>query len=207
LFVHPLTKIGAAVLSLGHPPKATNRQSESYSYGAAGWLNDVDGVGYRMTASKTPISKGAKGSSALYVVKDRYGEVQRWGELQSDKEMPWWYMGQFVVDDTPAGPDLFGEHPHHQQIRVTKPTANVEGAGRDKIDNLCDDIIVHLRATTGRFETVNKLTDALRAARIPITKADMAPALQRLANRELIEWPDVPDRKPRPGWLSANEET
>jgi hypothetical protein len=116
-------------------------------------------------------------------------------------------MGQFVVDDTPAGPDLFGEHPHHQQIRVTKPTANMEGAGRDKIDNLCDDIIVHLRATTGRFETVNKLTDALRAARIPITKADMAPALQRLANRELIEWPDVPDRKPRPGWLSANEET
>lgn len=60
MFVHPLTKIGAAVLSLGHPPKATNRQGESYSYGAAGWLNDVDGVGYRMVASKTPISKGAK---------------------------------------------------------------------------------------------------------------------------------------------------
>jgi hypothetical protein len=52
MFVHPLTKIGAAVLSLGHPPKATNRQSEYYSYGAAGWLNDVDGVGYRMVASK-----------------------------------------------------------------------------------------------------------------------------------------------------------
>jgi 5S rRNA maturation endonuclease (ribonuclease M5) len=201
MFVHPLTKIGAAVLSLGHPPKATNRQSESYSYGAAGWLNDVDGVGYRMVASKTPISKGAKGASALYVVKDRYGEVQRWGELQSDKEMPWWYMGQFVVDDTPAGPDLFGEHPHHQQIQVTKPAANAEGASRDKIDTLCDHIIAHLRATTGRFETVNKLTIALRAD-IPITKSDIAPALQRLANRGLIEWPDVPDRKPRPGWLT-----
>ena len=67
MFVHPLTKVGAAVLSLGHPPKAVNRQNESYSYGAAGWLNDVDGVGYKLTASKTPISKGAKGSSALYV--------------------------------------------------------------------------------------------------------------------------------------------
>jgi hypothetical protein len=88
MFVHPLTKIGAAVLSLGHPPKAVNRQSEAYSYGAAGWLNDVDGVGYRVTASKTPISKGAKGSSALYVVKDRYGEVQRWGQLQSGDGMP-----------------------------------------------------------------------------------------------------------------------
>jgi hypothetical protein len=88
MFVHPLTKIGTAVLSLGHPPKAMNRQGESYSYGAAGWLNDVDGVGYRMTASKTPIGKGRKGSSALHSVKDRYGEVERWGELQSDDGMP-----------------------------------------------------------------------------------------------------------------------
>jgi len=206
MFVHPLTKIGAAVLSLGHPPKATNRQSESYSYGAAGWLNDVDGVGYRMVASKTPISKGAKGASALYVVKDRYGEVQRWGEFQSDKEMPWWYMGQFVVDDTPAGPDLFGEYPHHQQIHVTKPAANAEGASRDKIDTLSDQIIVHLRETTGRFETVNKLADALRAKGVHVTKSDLAPALLRLANRELIEWPDAPDRKPRPGWLTDGEE-
>src|SRR5215213_6043555 len=81
-------------------PKAANRQGEAYSYGAAGWLNDVDGVGYRMAASNTPISKGKKGSSALYSVKDRYGEVQQWGELQEGDGTPWYYMGQFVVDDT-----------------------------------------------------------------------------------------------------------
>jgi hypothetical protein len=63
MFVHPLTSVGTAVLSLGHPPKATNRQDESNSYGAAGWLNGVDGVGYRMRAGKTPISKGKSGSS------------------------------------------------------------------------------------------------------------------------------------------------
>jgi hypothetical protein len=60
MFVFPLTSLGTAVLSLGHPPKAANRQSESYSYGAAGWLNDVDGVGYRLTSSRTPIGKGGK---------------------------------------------------------------------------------------------------------------------------------------------------
>jgi hypothetical protein len=115
--------------------------------------------------------------------------------------MPWWHMGQFVVDDTPAGPDLFGEHPHHQHMQVTKPAANAEGAGRDKIDTLSDQIIVHLRETTGRFDTVNKLADALRAKGVHVTKSDLAPALLRLANRDLIEWPDAPDRKPRPGWL------
>ena len=204
MFVHPLTKIGAAVLSLGHPPKAANRQSESYSYGAAGWLNDVDGVGYRMTASTTPISKGKTGSSALYVVKDRYGEVARWGELQSGDGMPWWYMGQFVVDDTrpedTAG--ILAETTCH----VTVPARNEEGAGKDKIDALCDHILIHLRETTGSFETVNKLTDALRAKGVHVTKADVAPALLRLAGRELIEWPEVPDRKPRPGWLINIEE-
>jgi hypothetical protein len=204
MFVHPLTKAGAAVLSLGHPPKAANRQSESYSYGAAGWLNDVDGVGYRMTASKTPISKGVKGSSALYVVKDRYGEVQRWGELQSGDGMPWWYMGQFVVDD--ARPEDTAGILAETNCHVTVPARNEEGAGKDKIDALCDHILIHLRETTGRFETVNKLKDALRAKGVHVRDSDVAPALLRLAGRELIEWPEVLDRRPRPGWLINIEE-
>jgi hypothetical protein len=204
MFVHPLTKIGAAVLSLGHPPKAANRQSESYSCGAAGWLNDVDGVGYRMTASTTPISKGKTGSSALYIVKDRYGEVARWGELQSGDGMPWWYMGQFVVDD--ARPEDTAGILAETTCHVTVPARNEEGAGKDKIDNLADDIMTYLRETTGRFETVNKLKDALRAKGVHVTDSDVAPALLRLAGRELIEWPDVPDRKPRPGWLINIEE-
>jgi hypothetical protein len=204
MFVHPLTKIGAAVLSLGHPPKATNRQSESYSYGAAGWLNDVDGVGYRMTASKTPIGKGRKGSSALHVVKDCYGEVERWGELQSGDGMPWYYMGQFVVDDT-LPEDTSGILPK-TACHITVPAKNEEGAGKDKIDNLADDIMTYLRETTGRFETVNKLKDPLRAKGVHVTDSDVAPALLRLVDRERIEWPEVPDRKPRPGWLINIEE-
>jgi hypothetical protein len=161
---------------------------------------DVDGVGYRMVASKTPISKGAKGSSALYVVKAVW-------RSPAVRRAPIGQRNALVVHGAirtrrhtrRAGP-VRGAPPH-QQIRVTKPAANVEGGSKDKIDTLSDQIIVHLRETTGGFETVNKLADALRAAGVHITKADMAPALQRLANRELIEWPDVPDRKPRPGWL------
>lgn len=199
MFVHPLTKIGAAVLSLGHPPKAVNRQSESYSYGAAGWLNDVDGVGYRMTASKTPISKGARGSSALYVVKDRYGGVQQSGELQSDKEMAWWYMGQFVVDDS-AGDDLIGSP--QTVIQMTVPATNTEGQPKDALDTLGQHVIDYLKSTTGRFESVRKLGDKLRAkGGYKFTQNDLAPALERLANSGLIEWPEVTSGS-RPGWLT-----
>jgi len=209
MFVHPLTSVGAGVLSLGHPPKAVNRQGESYSYGAAGWLNDVDGVSFRMTASKHPISKGVRGSSALHVVKDRYGEVQRWGELQSDGDMPRWYMGQFVVDDS-SPEDLFGST--STGTFLAKPVKNEEaknqeGQDRDKIDALCDEILTHLRETTGKFASTNQLITSLRAKDVKFAQSDAAPAMERLALRKSIVWPEVPDRKPRPGWLAEEEES
>jgi 5S rRNA maturation endonuclease (ribonuclease M5) len=200
LFVFPLTSLGTAVLSLGHPPKATNRQTESYSYGAAGWLNDVDGVGFRMTASKTPITKGGKGSSALHVVKDRYGEVQRWGELQLDKELPWWYMGQFVVDDGPMA-DLTGKAKTVAHLSIPAK-AGEEGAVRDKYDDLGEKVVEHLQEAKGhRFDTVNKLATSLRAKGVKVPQNDLAPALERLANHGTITWPDA-QGKSRPGWLT-----
>jgi hypothetical protein len=200
MFVHPLTKTGAAALSLGHPPKAPNRQSESYGYGAAGWLNDVDGVGYRMTASKTPIGKNRKGSSALHSVKDRYGEVERWGELQADDGMPWFYLGQFIVDDT-LPEDTLGSLPK-TAIHLSVPAKNEEGDGKDSIDHLCDHILSHLRETTGRFSTKNNLEDALRSKEVHVNRSDLAPALLRLVSRGLLEWPEV-EKGARPGWLTT----
>ena len=71
-------------------------------FGSTAWLDEVDGVGFRMAASKEhPMVIGGKGHSALYVVKDRYSQVKRWGNLDTTKEQAWWYMGAFVVDDTP----------------------------------------------------------------------------------------------------------
>jgi RepB DNA-primase from phage plasmid len=98
--VTPATAVGDAVLSLGHPVKARSRQDERHSYGSTAWLDAVDGVSFRLESSSTPIAKGRKGSSALSVVKDRYGEVKRYGQLASNREAGWFYLGQFVVDDT-----------------------------------------------------------------------------------------------------------
>jgi hypothetical protein len=200
MFVHPLLTVGCTVLSLGHPPKAVNRQSESYSYGAAGWLNDVDGASFRLNTSKgSPITRGASGSSALYVVKDRYGEVQQRGELQTEGDMPWWYVGQFVVDSA-ADP----WHSEKIRMRVSVPAVNAEGHQKDKYDTLADHIHEYLRddAKDQRFSSQNDLVDKMRAKGHTVTKADMPVALQRLADREVIEWPEVP-RGSRPGWLPS----
>ena len=74
--------------------------------------------------------------------------------------MPGWYMGQFVVDDSP----MEAYRVTQTVIHLTVPTRNEEGAGRDKLDSLCKQpqILTHLRETTGKFDTVNKLTVALR---------------------------------------------
>jgi hypothetical protein len=102
LFVKPATAVGAAVLSLGHPPKDVTRQSERHGFGSSAWLDMPDGVGFRMEKTRHPIGKGRAGSSRVYSVKDRPGEVERHGVPHPTR--PGWYeLGEFLVDSTTEG--------------------------------------------------------------------------------------------------------
>jgi hypothetical protein len=203
LLVLPLTAAGCTVLSLGHPVKDLKRQGESYSYGAAGWTNDVDGASYRLTSSKNPIRKGASGSSALICVKDRYSEVKRWGELQTGNDMPQYYMGQFIVDDDKPE-DSWGVY-SRTEIRLSVPVKNEEGEAKDTIDVECDKIQKYLQGNDdGRFPSKTKLISSMRAAGVSLSQNVVEAALQRLANHEVIEWPEVEGTRPRPGWLTLN---
>jgi hypothetical protein len=98
-FEKPATKRDAAVLSLGHPPKARDRQDERHGYGSTAWLDEVDGVGFRMEAAKVPIRRGHRGGSRLYAVKDRDDQVKQHGHQVVNRD-GWSYLGQFVLDDT-----------------------------------------------------------------------------------------------------------
>jgi hypothetical protein len=102
-FVTPATRKGAAVLSLGHPPKSADRQGERHGYGNTAWLDEVNGAGFRLLPSKqTPIGKGRLGHSTVYTVKDREGEVESHGVADtSDKREGWFRIGSFKVDDRP----------------------------------------------------------------------------------------------------------
>jgi hypothetical protein len=202
-FVKPLLALEIAVLSLGHPVKNVNRQDEAYSYGAAGWLNNPDGCALRMeTAKEWPIGKGKEGGSELFVVKDRYADVQQHGNLEPDRgNMPWYYMGRFIVNDTVTP----------QKLRVSTPALpETGGAAPDKFDGKADRVLEFLQSKPerARFANASRLLEELQGAGYWTgTKGDLAPTLLRLVNRGVLEWPklpeDAPRGTPRPGWLTS----
>jgi hypothetical protein len=200
MFVTPLVKAGAAVLSLGHPPKARDRQNEMHGFGSTGWLDEVDGVGFRMTASKNaPMMTGAKGFSSLYVVKDRYSQVKRWGNLDTTKEQPWFYMGAFIVDDAPlVGPAA---------MRLNVP--EMPGAGGQLKSTeavLADHIEECLQKRADKFDSVNSLKAMLAEDGVKFTRSHVPIALEMLVNQERLSWPKVTGNKPRPGRLIGGSE-
>lgn len=193
LFVTPATNMGAAVLSLGHPVKSRERQGERHGYGASGWLDEVDGIGMRLEANKsTPIRKGHRGHSALYVVKDRYGEVERHGAIASDRESGWYYMGAFTVDNSTD---------NRIAVEWTVPLTTEPGVMSDKIDKLCEQILYHLVRNGGHFESSTILGSQLAARGVKFDKNDLRPALERLALRSQIDWPPAKSGRSRPGSL------
>lgn len=99
LFVTPAVKTGAAVISLGHPVKAKDRQTERHGFGASAWLDEVDGAAFRLEASRSPIRRGRHGWSTLFSVKDRYGQVEINGRQDSRRD-GWYYLGAFTVDSS-----------------------------------------------------------------------------------------------------------
>jgi hypothetical protein len=109
-------------------------------------------------------------------------------------------MGQFIVDDGPlADPSGTAQ----TVMRMAAPTLNGDGQSRDKIDGLCDEITAYLQKHGGEFKTVRGLRDGLKAEGVKYTTSDVEPALLRLVNRGVLEWPEVEERKARPGALKG----
>lgn len=195
LFVTPATLAGAAVLSCGHPPKARDRQKERHGFGSTAWLDDVDGVGFRLVSGRRPISRGKDGYSMLYSVKDRYGQVELLGHLETDDDMEGWYtLGVFHVDDST---DTLS-------VRLNTPQTNDEGGKRDAIDELADAVLKIMFTMPGMaFASHGDLSDRLKAEGTRFTNSNLTPALLRLVDRGKLDWPDSGPRRPRPGRLTA----
>jgi hypothetical protein len=196
MFVTPLVKVGAAVLSLGHPPKARDRQNEMHGFGSTAWLDEVDGIGFRMVASKEhPMVVGGKGFSALYVVKDRYSQVKSWGNLDISKEQAWYYMGAFIVDDTPAAEDA-------ARLNVPPLASGISQQQQTRQSTLADKVEECLSNRDGSFKSRNHLKALLAEAGVKFTLADLPVACEILVERGRLHWPEVDaDNKARPGRL------
>jgi Bifunctional DNA primase/polymerase, N-terminal len=208
LFVTPATSLGATVLSLGHPPKDRTRQGERHSFGSTAWLDECDGVAFRLVASAKPIAKGRSGSSALSSVKDRYGEVKRWGLPDPKKEPGWFYLGQFVVDDSPPQ-DVTEWMPQYTQHGTTAfvaaPKTHTEGQKGSWMDHgddgsekgsegEDDDDSVILTVVAQLAESGKPVNKRLIYAHAGMAKRRVDDALERLVYRDALSVTQGPNR-------------
>jgi hypothetical protein len=189
------------VLSLGHPPKAPDRQTERHGFGSTAWLDEVDGVGFRMEAGAASIRRGHRGSSRLYAVKDRDDQVQQHGQQVRNRD-GWSYLGQFVLDNSQQGLD-----PDHGLVRITTaellaPEVDDSAQDLDAIGKLGQAVVEYLEQHGRRFESAARLKDGLRAAQVKYDDGDLGPALLRLVDEGRLEYPETGRGRSRPGWLT-----
>ncbi len=203
-FVNPATEKGAPVLSLGHPPKAKDRQDERHGYGATGWLDEVSGASFRLEASKkAPIRRDYKGCSALYSTKDRYGQVEAHGVHQPEREGAWYYQGAFTLDDSPEQHEKAG----NASLYLTSAVRDEDDSKPDALDQLCTAIVGYLGENGGGFKSAKELRDGLRSRKVPFGNDDLGPALIALNRTGVLEWPEgASARAARPGWLTTPAE-
>lgn len=192
-FVTPATRNGAAVLSLGHPPKARDRQDERHGYGSTAWLDEVDGVGFRMRAHREhPIRRGATGSAQLYSAKDRPGSVASTGRAHDVEG--WVYLGSLCVDNA-TDPD------GGTRVHLSAPApASDEG---DSVDRLALAVVELLGGRPERrYESTRDLIERLGAAGVRFDRSDLGPALVRLEDAgRLVRDVEGNGRAARAGWL------
>lgn len=191
-FVTPATRNGAAVLSLGHPPKARDRQDERHGYGSTAWLDEVDGVGFRLRAHREhPIRRGTTGSAQLYSAKDRPGSVELLGRPHDVEG--WVYLGSLCVDNAtdPEG----GVRAH-----LSAPTPEVdEGSAVDQLMRAVVELLA--RRPERRYESTRDLIERLGAAGVTFNKNDLGPALVLLEDAGRLRRDPEGGRTARAGWL------
>ncbi len=174
MFVAPAASLGMAVLSLGHPPKARGREDERHGFGSTAWLDEVDGVGFRLLPVKGKrIEKGKAGMAVLHVVKDRYGEVSGAGIYRESDAEGWRYLGAFVVDGSGGT----------TRMRLTVPRDEDEAEQATKPEDVAAERIVEFlrtKSADGSFRTQKTLEDEARAVGLGWDKKLTSMALAKL---------------------------
>lgn len=202
MFVTPATALGAAVLSLGHPVKAKERVGERHGFGSTAWLDEADGVGFRLE-SKTgePIRRGATGVAYLSSVKDRYGQVELHG--RPDQRDGWHFLGTIIVD---SATDPSGKR---TGIRFVAPKPGEREATEqlDPIMVLAGEIERVLQGRENRaYETQAELEDWLYEKGVRFQKTNMNGALGELVGRgRLVRDPATGVGRSRGGCLIGND--
>jgi hypothetical protein len=137
----------------------------------------------------------------VYVVKDRYGQVEALGALDTERDAGWYKLGAFHVDSSEDG---------RIKARLGLLDLAADGEQKDRIDHLTQAVLDMLATEkmAGRFASQRDLSTALKAARVKHSASDLAPALERLVDRGALIYPEPQGRnKPRPGWLPSGSDS
>jgi hypothetical protein len=185
MFVAPAVTRGMAVLSLGHPPKARGREDERHGFGSTAWLDEVDGVGFRLLPTKDKrIAKGGSGMAILHVVKDRYGEVSGAGLYRESDAEGWRYMGAFMVDDTGSVTKMRLSVPREED-------AAEQGTAPEAVAAVKIREYLRTKTADGSFRTQSRLEADARAEGLGWTKGLTKDALALLRAQGLLQ--DAPE--------------
>ncbi|MFI7707624.1 AAA family ATPase [Nonomuraea sp. NPDC049480] len=125
MLVKPITARGPAVTSLDHVTKDKDGRGR-YAIGAVHKLNGLNGAMYALE-NKEPFGVGITGRSAIFISKDRPGQLRRWSLPQGDRK---WFGDLVVASDQYVEVSI-------QAVQV-QAKVNAARARRDLMVKVCD---------------------------------------------------------------------
>lgn len=167
--VKPFTAVGAAVLSLDHVVKDSERNGGGYALGSAHKINGVNGAVF-LLENVEPFGKGRSGSSSVFVTKDRPGWLRA---HSTPTRIPRkFYCATMVVE---SGDEFrFGLYP---------PAADDQDADTGTQDPDGAAVLAAVQAITSRGRTATVRGVEGTAG---ISKARVGPTLERLLHAGLL---------------------
>lgn len=172
--VMPCTRIGAAVMCCDHVTKDRDKRGRD-AYGSVHKGNALDGARI-LLENDTPFGRGMRGSSMVFVTKDRPGHLRAYG--RATKTPGKTFMGVLVVD----GSKTFEPF----EMVLYAPTADQVGGGDVSADTLAARVLADTvwsvidRMPDHRVESWRQLLAQLRAADIEARDGKVRDALDDL---------------------------
>lgn len=169
--VKPFLAVGAASLSCDHVTKSGAENRGRYSMGSIHKTNAIDGAAFLME-NVEPFGRGMRGASAIFVTKDRPGQLRQHGEAAKIAGKT--FMGMLAVDATGNTPDFLTVFPPN-------PDKNGDGDYSGPGTTLAEEIYgVLLDMPDGSVDSRRRLMKAMRDANLIFTDTSARNALDDL---------------------------
>ncbi len=173
--VKPWTRHGAAVLSLDHVTKDPERNRQGYAFGSVHKGNGLNGA-LLVLENAEPFGEGRKGTSNVYVTKDRPGKLRALGKAAEKRSAArTTFIGRMTIDATTPGSWSWSFVPPAPEDGDDEAFAREKARGQEAKAEAA--VLTALRAANARRTTPTK-TDLAKGS--GINYAEARDAISRL---------------------------